>query len=165
MAKSATPKKSLVEKIKWEGLSQNQLDKILNYSQKEHGRRSTIQSLSEHDGIKKVNATIRQVAEETGVSEVDIRLAEIKKFIIDIPGFADKVWSIAEAWKREHATHRNPQNPDEYWYSPNEGGNPPKWLKERLGTKPDKKNTKALDAWTKKLEAFRVKPVSSKKAA
>ena len=53
-----------------------------------------------------------------------------------------------EQWKNEHATYRNPDNPDEYWYAPDTNRNPPKWVKEAVGSKPDREKEPKQYDWT-----------------
>lgn len=143
--------------INFKNLSDEQLQSLALQSQNELNRREVLATLVDHDDVKKVNQAIEKAAKATGASDIDVRIAEAKKFVDDLPTFYVELGKTIEQWKKENATYRNPDNPDEYWYSPDASGNPPKWVKNAVGSKPDKtKDPKAHEAWVKKLEKYQV---------
>lgn len=147
-------------------LSDEKLESQLGELQKELNRRRALATLVDHDEVKKVNQAIEKAAKATGTSDIDVRIAEAKKFIDDLPAFYVELGRTVEQWKSEHATYRNPDNSNEYWYAPDASGNPPKWFKDALGSKPDReKESKQYEAWVKKLEKYRMNKNGTKKEA
>lgn len=147
-------------------LSDEKLESQLGELQQELNRRRALATLVDHEEVNKIHQAIEKAAKATGTSEVDVRIAEAKKFIDDLPMFCVELGRTVEQWKNEHATYRNPDDPDQYWYAPDASGNPPKWVKDAVGSKPDReKESKAYDAWVKKLEKYRVNGNGTKKEA
>jgi metal-dependent amidase/aminoacylase/carboxypeptidase family protein len=152
--------------INTKNFSDEQLDAEIDKLQRERSRRRALATLVDHEDVKKVNQVIEKAAKATGTSEVDVRIAEAKKFVEDLPAFSIELGRTLEQWKNEHATYRNPDQPDQYWYAPDASGNPPKWVKDAVGSKPNKeKEPKQYEAWVKKLEKYRVNRKGSDKEA
>ena len=146
--------------------SDEKLESRIDELQKELNRRRALATLVDHDEVNKIHQAIKQAAKATGTSEVDVRIAEAKKFIDDLPAFSIELGRTVEQWKNEHATYRNPDKPEQYWYAPDASGNPPKWVKDAVGSKPDKtKEPKQYEAWVKKLEKYRVNRKGTDKEA
>jgi tRNA nucleotidyltransferase/poly(A) polymerase len=150
----------------FKNFSDEKLDAEIDKLQKELNRRRALATLVDHDEVNKIHQAIKQAAKATGTSEVDVRIAEAKKFIDDLPAFYVELARTIEQWKNEHATYRNPDDPEQYWYAPDASGNPPKWVKDALGGKPDReKEPKQYEAWVKKLEKYRVNRKGTNKEA
>jgi hypothetical protein len=142
--------------INLKNLSDEQLESRFEEFQKELNRRRALATLLEHNEVKKVNQAIQMAAKETDTSEMDVRLAELKKYGDNLPTFYVEMCKTVEEWKKENATYRNPDNPDEYWYSPDGNGNPPKWIRDTVGSKPDRTKEKVkYEGWLKKLENYK----------
>jgi hypothetical protein len=115
------------------------------------------ETLPKHPSVGKVNQAIQKATVDTGANEIDVRLAEIKNSEMDFSEYYRELKKVVDEWMEEHATYRNPDNPEEYWYSPEGKGNPPKWIINKVGGKPKTKKRSDMDKWLKKLEPFRVK--------
>lgn len=146
-------------------MSRTDLQAAIVRYQLEDKRLEGLETLPNHTAVASVNSEIQQAAAETGTNVTDIRLAEIKKYVSNLPDFCVELTRACEEWKSEHATYRNPENPDEYWYSPTGSGNPPKWIKEAVDCKPVSGHKKDMAEWMKKIERFRVETDQSSEAA
>jgi hypothetical protein len=152
--------------INFKNLSYEQIKSIAQESQDELKRLDALATLVDHEEVNKIHQAIKKAAKATGTSDIDVRIAEAKKFVEDLPAFSIELGRTLEQWKNEHATYRNPDQPDQYWYAPDASGNPPKWVKDAVGSKPNKeKEPKQYEAWVKKLEKYRVNRKGSDKEA
>jgi hypothetical protein len=152
--------------INFKNLSYEQIKSIAQESQDELKRLDALATLVDHEEVNKIHQAIKKAAKATGTSDIDVRIAEAKKFVDDLPMFYVELGRTVEQWKNEHATYRNPGNSNEYWYAPDASGNPPKWVKDAVGSKPDRaKEPKQYEAWVKKLEKYRVNGNGTKKEA
>jgi hypothetical protein len=150
----------------FKNLCYEQIQLVVEKGQNELKRLEALATLVDHEEVNKIHQAIKQAAKATGTSDIDVRIAEAKKFIDDLPMFYVELGRTVEQWKNEHATYRNPENPEQYWYAPDASGNPPKWIKDAVGSKPDReKDPKAHDAWVKKLEKYRVNGKGTDKEA
>jgi hypothetical protein len=120
-------------------------------------RGTAIADLDQHPLVAKVHEAMELAATETGTTTDDVRLAELRRFGEDIASYERRIAKHTEQWKKDHATHRNPDNPVQTWHSPDGRGNPARWIRERIGKKPDpKKDPEGCKEWMRKLEQFRV---------
>lgn len=133
--------------------------------QNEIAHREGLQNLPTHAAVLAVTETIHKAVEETGTEEEDVRLAEIKANVPNLPDFSVAIQQITAEWKRDNATYRNPGNPEDFWYSPTGTGNPPKWIKKLVGKKPESTRKADLTDWLNNLEKFRVETDQSDEAA
>jgi len=142
-----------------------QLDMI----SKEKERRQALKDLPSHPLVNKVFQSIQHAVKDTGAQDDDVRIAEMLMNAENIPEYVVKVNNALEMWKEENAIFRNPKDRTEYWYSPDSRGNPPKWIRDAIGKKPSKENSKNLEkdmqTWLTKLERFRVNKGKTKKTA
>jgi hypothetical protein len=122
-------------------------------------------TLHEHAAIKKVNESVRNAVQDTGADESDVRIADLKLSSMDLIDFYRDLKATVEKWSKHNATYRNPDNPEDFWYSPDGKGNPPKWLKALVGPKPTTKKQADMDKWLDKAEKYKVASEDEKKAA
>jgi hypothetical protein len=121
-------------------------------------RDQSMQELEKHPRVEEVHSAIEKAAEETGASTDNIRLAEVNRYVEDLPAYENLITKLTEEWKRKNATHRNPKNPFEYWYSPKRKGNPPGWIRDALGKTPHAiKEPEKYAKWLEDLAQFEVK--------
>jgi hypothetical protein len=131
--------------------------------QKQAKRMEAMESLHEHDSIKHVTETIQAAMEQTEADEISVRIAELKNSSMDLSEYYRELKKTVDGWMEDHATYRNPDNPDEYWYSPDGKGNPPKWLTALIGKKPKKGGD--MNKWLENAEMYKVQTKEKKKAA
>ena len=124
-----------------------------------------LENLPKHKAVKELNTSVAKAVKETGADEIFVRVAELKMSNVDLVEFYRELKGAVDEWAENHATYRNPDDDSEYWYSPDGKGNPPKWMKDKVGEKPKTKKASDLDAWLEKAEKFKVKTASTKKAA
>jgi hypothetical protein len=122
-------------------------------------RDQSMQELVLNPLVEEVHAAIAKAAEETNTSADDIRLAELRLSGTDPRAYENRVTKLTEEWKKKNATHRNPNNPEEIWCSQDGKGNPPKWVRDANGPKPDPKtNPEGHKKWLENLDKFAIKP-------
>jgi hypothetical protein len=139
------------------GRSAEELQLAANVIEDMVQRAKALEQLEEHPLLAEVHTILKDIAKETGASVLDILLAAVRRFVEDMPSFELKVTKLSEQWKKDNATHRNPDNPVQTWHSPDGRGNPARWIRERIGKKPDpKKDPEGCKEWMRKLEQFRV---------
>jgi hypothetical protein len=141
----------------FDGRSAEELQLAANVIEGMVQRAKALEQLEKHPLLAEVHTILERIAKETGASLEDILIAELQRFGVDMPSYELRISKYTEQWKKDNATHRNPDNPEETWYSPDGRGNPPKWIQRLLGKKPDpKKDPEGHKEWMRKLKKFRI---------
>jgi hypothetical protein len=133
--------------------------------QQEKQQIEALKTLPGHEGVKKLNKSVLQAVQETGAEELNVRIAELMLSSMDLVEFYRGLKNPVDEWMSDNATYRNPDNPEDFWYSPDGKGTPPKWLVALVGAKPKTKKPSDMDDWLKKAEKYKVNTEEEKKAA